>query len=294
MKRISLLSVLLFWAAASVPADTDTAYVSDKVYVDIRTDAHYESPVAHRLLAGTMLEVLEQSGDFTRVRDAQGRIGWIENRELTRELPAALRQAETERELATMRTELVKTQRDLQQAQKAMAEDTADEKAIAAAQAQLKRELAAADARLKESQSTLGRTQATLAAAQGELARTKAALLEETGKRKKLAAEVAERDRPAAPAAPATANTPVPLPAAAVASTGQMLAPEQHLGSGDGPLPPPVKNASRWQRFVAAVARLDFLWLGVSFAMLLIGFGLGAIWLRERNRRKLGGMYLRI
>ena len=212
MKRTSILSLLIFWAAASALADTDTAYVSDKVYVDIRTDAHYESPVAHRLLAGTMLEVLEQSGDFTRVRDAQGRVGWIENRELTRELPAALHQAETERELATMRTELVKTQRDLQQAQKAMAEDTADEKAIAAAQAQLKRELAAADARLKENQSTLGRTQAALAAAQGELARTKAALLEETAKRQKLATEVTQQN---APAAPPTATTPAPVPAVA-------------------------------------------------------------------------------
>ncbi len=288
MKRsTSLLSVLIFWTAASALADT--AYVSDKVYVDIRTDAHYESPVAHRLLAGTMLEVLEQSGDFTRVRDAQGRIGWIESRELTRELPAALRQAETERELATMRTELVKTQRDLQQAQKAMAEDTADEKAIAAAQAQLKRELGAADAKLKESQSTLGRMQAALAAAQNELARTKAALLEETAKSKKLAAEMAQPNTPAAPTA-----APAPLPAATAVSAGQIPAAEQGLGSGDGPLPPPVESASRWQRIVGAVAGLDFLWLGVSFAMLLVGFGLGAIWLRERNRRKLGGMYLRI
>lgn len=289
MKRTSVLSVLIFWAAASALADT--AYVSDKVYVDLRTDAHYESPVAHRLLAGTMLEVLEQSGDFTRVRDAQGRVGWIENRELTRELPAALRQAETERELATMRTELVKTQRDLEQAQKAMAEDTADGKAIAAAQAQLKSELAAADARLKESQSALGRTKAALAAAQGELARTKAALLEETAKSKKLVAEMAQRN---VPAAPPTATTPVPPPAAAPVSAGQIPTSEQSLGSGDGPLPPPVENTSRWQRIVAAMAGLDFLWLGVSFAMLLVGFGLGAIWLRERNRRKLGGMYLRI
>ncbi len=291
MKRTSILSLLIFWAAASALADTDTAYVSDKVYVDIRTDAHYESPVAHRLLAGTMLEVLEQSGDFTRVRDAQGRVGWIENRELTRELPAALHQPETERELATMRTELVKTQRDLQQAQKAMAEDTADEKAIAAAQAQLKRELAAADARLKENQSTLGRTQAALAAAQGELARTKAALLEQTATRQKLATEVTQQN---APAAPPTATTPAPVPAVAAVSAGEIPAPGQTRGSGDGPMPPPVENASRWQRMVAAVAGLDFLWLGVSFAMLLVGFGLGAVWLRERNRRKLGGMYLRI
>jgi SH3 domain protein len=290
MKRTSILSILLFWTAASALADT--AYVSDKVYVDIRTDAHYESPVAHRLLAGTMLEVLEQSADFTRVRDAQGRVGWIENRELTRELPASLRQAETERELATMRAELVKTQRDLQQAQKAAAEDTADEKAVAAAQAQMKRELAGASAKLSESQNALGKTQAALATTQNELARTKAVLLEETAKSKKLAAQVATQNTPPAPL---TAAAPALLPATTAVSAGQIAGPERGPGSGDGPLaPPPAQRASRWQRIVGALAALDFLWLGVSFAMLLVGFGLGAMWLRERNRRKLGGMYLRI
>jgi uncharacterized protein YgiM (DUF1202 family) len=100
MKRTWVMSAMLLWTASAL---AETAYVSDKVYVDIRADAHYESPVAHRLLAGTKLEVLGQSGDFTRVRDAQGRLGWIENRELTRDLPAALRQAEVPKTRPTKR-----------------------------------------------------------------------------------------------------------------------------------------------------------------------------------------------
>ena len=35
-------------------------------------------------------------------------------------------------------------------------------------------------------------------------------------------------------------------------------------------------------------------WMAFSFAMLIIGFFAGVVWLREVNRRKLGGMYLRI
>ncbi len=35
-------------------------------------------------------------------------------------------------------------------------------------------------------------------------------------------------------------------------------------------------------------------WLALSFAMLMLGFVAGIVWLRERNRKKLGGMYLRI
>jgi hypothetical protein len=35
-------------------------------------------------------------------------------------------------------------------------------------------------------------------------------------------------------------------------------------------------------------------WLALAFAMLWLGFGAGVVWLRERHRKKLGGMYLRV
>lgn len=35
-------------------------------------------------------------------------------------------------------------------------------------------------------------------------------------------------------------------------------------------------------------------WLVLAFAMLWVGFGAGVVWLRERNRKRMGGMYLRI
>ena len=38
----------------------------------------------------------------------------------------------------------------------------------------------------------------------------------------------------------------------------------------------------------------SWLWLLISFAMLVTGFIAGVIWLRELNRKKMGGMYLRI
>jgi len=38
----------------------------------------------------------------------------------------------------------------------------------------------------------------------------------------------------------------------------------------------------------------SYLWLGISFAMLGIGFGAGVKWLRESIRKRSGGMYLRI
>ncbi len=44
-----------------------------------------------------------------------------------------------------------------------------------------------------------------------------------------------------------------------------------------------------WSNF-----RFDLIWLAISFAMLITGFLAGVIWLRELNRKKMGGMYLRI
>lgn len=46
--------------------------------------------------------------------------------------------------------------------------------------------------------------------------------------------------------------------------------------------------------FTEFFADFSWLWLLFSFAMLIIGFWAGAAWLRERNRKKLGGMHLRI
>ena len=38
----------------------------------------------------------------------------------------------------------------------------------------------------------------------------------------------------------------------------------------------------------------EILWLAISFAMLITGFVVGVLWLRERTRRKLGGMHIRV
>jgi uncharacterized protein YgiM (DUF1202 family) len=52
------------------------------------------------------------------------------------------------------------------------------------------------------------------------------------------------------------------------------------------PEPGPVPVATKFS--------LDPLWLAISFAMLIAGFAAGALWLRERTRRKLGGMHIRV
>lgn len=277
-----LLPLLGLVLAVQSPVFAETVYVTDKVFIDLRADAHYESPVVHKLLTGTTLEVLSRDGDFTRVRDAHGREGWIENRELTRQPPARLRQVELQHELAAVREELGKTQSQLEQAQTVLAEDNATERAMAKAQAKLKRQLAEARAKLARTQAELKESQAALAQ---ETAKT-AELSEQ------LAAETQALDKTDSPA---RAETHVearlddqPEPSDPIRQTSE------YPGSGDEPLPELMTEAKAIERFLNFLRSLDFLWIGISFAMLVIGFVAGVLWLRGVNRRKLGGMYLRI
>lgn len=74
---------------------------------------------------------------------------------------------------------------------------------------------------------------------------------------------------------------------------------EMEKTATDGPLPvppapvvvkaPPVIPTATQDGF-----RFSYPWLGISFAMLGIGFAAGVRWLRESIRKRSGGMYLRV
>lgn len=108
-------------------------------------------------------------------------------------------------------------------------------------------------------QEDLARSRSQTAEAQAQLKKAQAAAAEQAATIKKLEQEVA--DKPALPP-PAT-----PAPVA----------------------PPPVGKTSKDTGFI-----FSYLWLGISFAMLGIGFAAGVKWLRESIRKRSGGMYLRI
>lgn len=112
-------------------------------------------------------------------------------------------------------------------------------------------------------QEELARSRSQTAEAQAQLKKAQAAAAEQAATIKALEQEVA--DKPATP--PAATPVPVPPPAAA----------------------PPVGKTSKDAGFI-----FSYLWLGISFAMLGIGFAAGVKWLRESIRKRSGGMYLRI
>jgi hypothetical protein len=107
-------------------------------------------------------------------------------------------------------------------------------------------------------QEDLARSRSQTAEAQAQLKKAQTAASEQAATIKSLEREVV--DKPALPP-PAT---PVPVP-------------------------PPVGKTSKDAGFI-----FSYLWLGISFAMLGIGFAAGVKWLRESIRKRSGGMYLRI
>jgi hypothetical protein len=103
---------------------------------------------------------------------------------------------------------------------------------------------------------TKSRTQAS--EAQAQLKKAQVTIAEQAEKIKGLEKNLAEKPAPA-PAAPIAAKSP------------------------------PVKPTTADTGF-----RISYLWLGISFAMLGIGFAAGIRWLRESIRKRSGGMYLRV
>lgn len=113
----------------------------------------------------------------------------------------------------------------------------------------------------------------------------------------------------APPARPALERTQTELAklrtdlAAAQARAGQLEAKLAQESARGAELAQTAEQARAQASQAAAVAEqappaddTDFPWgwLVLAFAMLWVGFGAGVVWLRERNRKRLGGMYLRI
>lgn len=72
---------------------------------------------------------------------------------------------------------------------------------------------------------------------------------------------------------------------------------QNDIGSGDKRISVETLGAAQGPAGVISMQSgfyFSWLWLLITFAMLVTGFIAGAVWLRELNRKKMGGMYLRI
>ena len=118
---------------------------------------------------------------------------------------------------------------------------------------------------------------AQLAAAQAELAKTRAQMNEALGQLKQAEEALAVEHAKNAELSKALGAQPM-----------HSQAEETDRQKASGTDSPDATGS------IAARFGFSFLWLGIAFAMLIVGFIGGVLWLRESIRRRSGGMYLRI
>ena len=102
MMRTAVVTVLLCVCAFGLDAAADTRYISDLLYVPLRSGPSGEHRIVHwGLPSGMALEVLEEdeAAKFTRVRTDGGTEGWIPSQYLVDEPVAADRLAQAESEI---------------------------------------------------------------------------------------------------------------------------------------------------------------------------------------------------
>ncbi|ABI55720.1 protein of unknown function DUF1058 [Alkalilimnicola ehrlichii MLHE-1] len=146
VRRICLLLLLLL-TALPLTAHAQV-YVSDQLEVAKRSGPSMQHRILRFVSSGTQLQQLDSSGDWTQVRDGQGREGWIETRHLMNE-PSARQRLEA----ANRRVEAAEEAREEMAAQLAETREHADE--LAERVAALESERDRLEARLEDAREGL-------------------------------------------------------------------------------------------------------------------------------------------
>jgi SH3 domain protein len=157
LKRLTLAALGAFAAACFIaPAAAQTAYVTDSLRLGLHHTEDTSDRPFENLVSGTALEVLERNANYAHVRTPGGQEGWVKSAYLVDQKPAALRVAELEAELASVRGEVdqVRTARtsaeeELHRLGKQVAATTGSSDAIQETLGRLKSENETYEARLE-------------------------------------------------------------------------------------------------------------------------------------------------
>ncbi|WP_029891419.1 TIGR04211 family SH3 domain-containing protein [Polycyclovorans algicola] len=122
ISRCVAVAVLMLSVVSGATAEN--RFVSDVINLSIRERPANDAGVIGQVSSGESVEVLEALGpeSFTRIRDANGREGWVTSRYLTTEPAARVQLAKAEAELAESNRALTDLQRDFDAAQSRLAD----------------------------------------------------------------------------------------------------------------------------------------------------------------------------
>jgi SH3 domain protein len=107
LKRLTLAALGATAGACFIaPAVAQTAYVTDSLRLGLHHTEDTSDKPFENLVSGTALEVIERNANYAHVRTPDGQEGWVKSAYLVDQKPAALRVAELEAELASVRGEV--------------------------------------------------------------------------------------------------------------------------------------------------------------------------------------------
>ena len=88
MKRFVFIGIWLLILPSMVQAET--MYVSDQVEITLRTGQGIDHKIIAMIKSGEPVEVVEPSGQWTKIRTQSGREGWVLTRFLKSEEPSLI------------------------------------------------------------------------------------------------------------------------------------------------------------------------------------------------------------
>lgn len=103
---VALLALMLVPTFATVASAANIGWVRGNIRLNLRSGAGTQYKITGAVETGDELTVLSTGESWTRVRNAEGKTGWIPAGYLETEPPPTLRLAQLESETATLRTAL--------------------------------------------------------------------------------------------------------------------------------------------------------------------------------------------
>ncbi|MGS2744054.1 TIGR04211 family SH3 domain-containing protein [Halomonas sp. LS-001] len=104
--RATMAMLLFSLASGSAFAQSNEAWVSDELSTYVRSGPTDGYRIIGTLTAGEQVDVLESSGDYTRVRDSDGDAVWVLSNEIQDTPSAREKLPELERQVEALSTEL--------------------------------------------------------------------------------------------------------------------------------------------------------------------------------------------
>lgn len=88
--KFFVVCALFLYLIPSTGAAEEARFISDRIYLDVYEQAKATDEIAFTILSGSPVGVLTIEGDFSQIKNREGKIGWIVSKYISNEKPAQI------------------------------------------------------------------------------------------------------------------------------------------------------------------------------------------------------------